>query len=666
MAEGFKIADAYVEVEAEIDEAEVYRTSSTIGESAGLNLGDKLSAGVRTRLRDDRGRFRKDGEGVGEGLGEGAGRSMGRTLGSVLSGHLPTIFSNPYVLGAATAAGALLAPALGAGLAGALIGGTGLGVIAGGIALIADDPRITKAGTKIKDKLLGGLKRGAKPLIQPVLNALGIFDKALDRILPKIDTMFSTLAKSGAIEGLATGLVGLVENALPGMLKLVEASGPFLKNIGPGLAELGKGISFFADQVASVGPEATVFFNDLFRFLSGQIAMWGAIIKFLTIAYSKIRLFFTSIPGWVSAAGSWFSNLWSGIVAKGSAVLGWFQALPGRIGGFISGVAASVTARGAAIIGWFQALPGRIGAFLSTLPGRMRALFLQVFDTATTAIGFGIGTIVKMWLQLPGKIYNAAVSLISRVRSLFTQARTAAISLATSTISSVISFWRNLPGRAYSAAVSLVARIRSIFTQARSTATSTASSLVSSVINIVRTLPGRAASAVASFASAIGGKLRAAASAAYGIGQDIVRGVINGITSMVGAAISAARRAAGNIVSGFKGALGIGSPSKVMAREVGRWILPGVGAGVESSIPAAKRAVQSAADSLVPRVPGVASPGLSGALSGSGAGTNYYFAPGSITIDAGSLRSIQDLLKMIDRLESSARAMRPRMATVGA
>lgn len=720
MAEGFKIADAYVEVEAEIDRSQVTASATEAGDQAGRAMGDSLVRGADGKLRDSRGRFAKTGERAGSDLGESAGRSMGRTMGSVLSGHLPTIFSNPYILGAAATAGALLAPALGAGLAGAIIGGSGIGVIAGGIALIAKDPRIQSATGKLKNSLLDidtseteaqlaqwrerladarkagnedaikearghvqqlskdlaaaqafnaknvSLRDYAKVFIEPTTKALGIFAGALDRIKPKIGAMFDSLAKSGAIESLATGLVGMVEKALPGFMKMIEASGPFLVKLGPGLEKLGEGLGFFFDQIAAAGPDAATFFGDLLSFLSGQIAMWGAIIRWLSMAYTKMRTFFTSIPGWVSAAGSWFANLWSGITSKGSAVLSWFGALPGRIGGWISGAVSAVQEKGAALLGWFAALPGRIGAWLATLPGKARAFFVKMFDTITYLVGFGIGTVVKFFATLPGRIWSAAVGLVGRVRTLFTQARTTAVSLATSLASSVVSFFLNLPGRVYSAAIGIVSRIRSIMSSARSTASSTASSIVSSVFNIIRTLPGRVGSALASFASTVAGKLRAAVSSAYSIGRDIIQGVINGIGSMVGAAISAAKRAAGNIVSGMKDALGIGSPSKVMAREVGRWLLPGVGVGVKSSIPAAKRAVQSAADSLVPSVPGAAGSGVREPLSGPGMGANYYFAPGSIVIDASSLRSISDLLKMIDRLESSARAMKPRMATVGA
>jgi phage-related protein len=720
MPEGFKIADAYVEVEAEIDRRAVLASAQDAGDAAGETMGERVTAGIGDRLRDDRGRFARSGRDAGAGLGESMGSSAGRTFGNVLSGHLPTIFSNPYVLGAAAAAGALLAPAIGAGLAGGLLGAAGLGVIAGGIALVAKDVRIQSAARDLQTSLLdidltgtekkladwrerlkaarksgneeaiAEARRNVKALskdlqqaaafnakntslrdmagvfVGPAVRALGIFEKSLDRIKPKIGAMFASMARSGAVESLATGLVSLVENALPGMMKMVDAAGPFLKSLAPGFAELGKGFSSFFTQIGMAGPDAAVFFADLFRWLAGVISFTGATIRVLAAGYTSMRNFFTSIPGWVSAAGSFFAGLWSNIVAKGSAAAAWIGALPGRFAGWFGGILAVVNARGSAMVGWFAALPGRIGAALATLPARFRNLFVSAWNLAGTAFGYGIGMLVRHALTTPGRLIGAMVSFGTRMRTLFMTAWQAARVATMAGIVAVVGFMVTLPGRAHNAIIGLVGRIRSVFSSARSAATSTASSLVSGVVSTLLGLPGRSARAVAGFAGAVTGQLRSAIGAARGIGADIIRGLIGGINSMVGAAASAARSAVGNVISGAKSALGIGSPSKVMASEVGRWLMPGLTQGMESTVPAARRAVAAATASLVPGATGAGVPAGTGALSGSGGGPVYNFAPGSIVIDASSLRSMADLISMIERLQPSARAMRARTAPVGA
>ncbi|MBP0456254.1 phage tail tape measure protein [Streptomyces montanisoli] len=86
----------------------------------------------------------------------------------------------------------------------------------------------------------------------------------------------------------------------------------------------------------------------------------------------------------------------------------------------------------------------------------------------------------------------------------------------------------------------------------------------------VRGLPGRITSALGSLNNLL-----------YNKGTDIVRGLLNGIKSMGGWLRGKVMSFARDMIPGpVAKALGIGSPSKVMAREVGRWIPAGVVKGV--------------------------------------------------------------------------------------
>lgn len=73
------------------------------------------------------------------------------------------------------------------------------------------------------------------------------------------------------------------------------------------------------------------------------------------------------------------------------------------------------------------------------------------------------------------------------------------------------------------------------------------------------------------------------------VGGDIVRGLWNGIKNMVGWLADKVKGWAKNIVGWIKGSLGIHSPSKVFADEVGKFIPPGITVGVEKAMPRALR-----------------------------------------------------------------------------
>ena len=65
------------------------------------------------------------------------------------------------------------------------------------------------------------------------------------------------------------------------------------------------------------------------------------------------------------------------------------------------------------------------------------------------------------------------------------------------------------------------------------------------------------------------------------IGGDIIKGIAKGISNAAGEIASAAKEAAQRALDAAKNALGISSPSKVMEKEVGRYISEGIAVGIE-------------------------------------------------------------------------------------
>lgn len=79
------------------------------------------------------------------------------------------------------------------------------------------------------------------------------------------------------------------------------------------------------------------------------------------------------------------------------------------------------------------------------------------------------------------------------------------------------------------------------------------------------------------------------------LGADIITGIANGIKAGVSAIAEAAKNAAKAALDAAKDFLGIGSPSKVMKREVGRWIPAGMAEGITGNKRAISLAMQEAA-----------------------------------------------------------------------
>lgn len=83
------------------------------------------------------------------------------------------------------------------------------------------------------------------------------------------------------------------------------------------------------------------------------------------------------------------------------------------------------------------------------------------------------------------------------------------------------------------------------------------------------------------------------------IGSNIVRGIWNGISGAAGWLAGKVKGFASGILSGMKAALGIHSPSKLFADEVGKFIPPGINVGIDAAMPDTIRKMRQQAASLM-------------------------------------------------------------------
>ena len=101
------------------------------------------------------------------------------------------------------------------------------------------------------------------------------------------------------------------------------------------------------------------------------------------------------------------------------------------------------------------------------------------------------------------------------------------------------------------------------------------------------------------------------------IGVQIVNGIISGLASGASALWESVRNLASSAWQSAKRALGIASPSKVMASEVGRWIPAGMAEGIEDNLAPVDASARMMAEASMPDVQPAAG---RGAVSGSNTG----------------------------------------------
>jgi phage-related protein len=122
---------------------------------------------------------------------------------------------------------------------------------------------------------------------------------------------------------------------------------------------------------------------------------------------------------------------------------------------------------------------------------------------------------------------------------------------------------------------------------------------------------------------------------ASGLGSDIINGIVDGVSNGVGALVEAVKAAAQQALEAAKDLLGIESPSKVFAAEIGKPSALGIAQGMLEGIPAISVAAERAAGM-----------GVAGARAAVQRTMNITYAPtfgggaSSMAQDVGMLRTL--------------------------
>jgi hypothetical protein len=228
--------------------------------------------------------------------------------------------------GGITALAGVIGPVLGAAISSAVLVALSGGGIAIGIIAALKDPRIQAA--------IGDLKAMAKTIFEdfgqffkgPLENFLGGSGKGgsggLAGVLKQITPMVHSLGEAlGPIaDKLGSGLIAMLQNLLPSILRAADAGAPLIKTLADELPGIGSAIASVFDNITKSGPEANEFWNDFLNMVQLVIRAIGWLIRVLAEMYHIVR---TVVIGAITV----FLNLFS-IVANGAALaFGWIPGL---------------------------------------------------------------------------------------------------------------------------------------------------------------------------------------------------------------------------------------------------------------------------------------------------------------------------------------------------
>ncbi|MGX1908996.1 phage tail protein [Streptomyces phaeochromogenes] len=176
----------------------------------------------------------------------------------------------------------------------------------------------------------------------------------------------------------------------------------------------------------------------------------------------------------------------------------------------------------------------------------------------------------------------------------------------------MVAWVRGVPGRIGAALGSLLGVLRSSATNAFNAFRAAAVSRATAFVSWVAGLPGRISRGIGSLSGLLVSK-----------GKDVIRGLWNGIKSMGSWLKNQLIGFAKGMIPGpIAKALGISSPSKLMADQIGRWIPAGVAQGVTANAGVLDKAMSNLVTTPTPSMAMGMGAGVGAAVGGAGRGVS--------------------------------------------
>ena len=387
-------------------------------------------------------------------------------------------------------------------------------------------------------------------LLMALVDALPVIIDALVDALPQI------------IEATVTALIAAAPQIVKAGIKLL---GALVEAIPVIVVELAKAVPDIITAIIDVLAELPDLIGEVFAEIVTDLVEWGTDMgskaqKLISDLCTKVSNVLRNLPG----------QIWTHLVNAVTRVVQWGQQMLSNASTAMSNLLSKVNS----II---QQLPGKIWTHLVNAVTKVVQWGQQMLSNASTAMSNMLSKVNSIIQELPGKIWTHLVNAVNKVVAWGQQMVSNASTAASNMLSKVASTLQQLPGKVWDYLSQAAQKVVSWGTELASKGASAAKSLFDSVVDGLKSLPDKIKS----------------------IGSDIVSGLWNGISSGWDWLKNKVSNLATSLLDAAKDALGINSPSKEFADEVGRWIMPGVGKGLDKSMPATLKDMKAKAGELV-------------------------------------------------------------------
>lgn len=437
-------------------------------------------------------------------------------------------------------------------------------------------------GRVIQVSLIGSLEEKLLPTIQDLITYISTHS---DEIAGKVEQVGSVIASAFG------WIIDNKELVIGGLIAIGSAMAVF--NIINTITAVVQAIQAFA-QVTQIATVAQTVFNAVMN--ANPFVLIATLIAGLVTA---IILLWNNCDGFRNACISiWesiktaFSTAGKAISSVISSIIEWFKNLPSAISSAVNSVIDKIKSFGTSMVEkgksvgkgfvesftkFFNNLPKSILTIITSVVGAITKFYATMIKLALKIGKEFLNGILNLLDKLPGGIGKPIKAVIEKVVSFATTMITKAKEIGTNFLKNISNGIKNLPKNISEILSNIIKKVVSFQSNFVSKAKTLASNFKTNFVNVMKTIPSQM----------------------LNIGKNIVQGIWDGVSGLGGWLKDKITGFANGIISGFKSALDIHSPSRKTRDIIGKNVVLGIAEGIDKNTKSVTKSTKKMANEIV-------------------------------------------------------------------
>lgn len=390
----------------------------------------------------------------------------------------------------------------------------------------------------------------------------------------------------------------------------------FFGNLWNGIVTTAQGIwSSFAQGMAPIvdafknlWSTLTDFFSTLWQgIVNTAQTIWQGLLPIVTTVWNGIKTVVSTIMQAISdviqTIGTAIQAVWTAIwnVVKTVAMTIW-DAIKNFISLEMQGIQTVIQS----VMAIIQTIWQTAWNVIETVVQTIWSIISTTVSTAINAVAGVIRAVTDAikgdWSGAWNEIENIATTIWNGITSVVSTAINGVRNVISSVMNGIKSVWSSAWNGIKSVTSGAMSMVRSVVSSGMSAMHSVVSSMMSAVQSAFVSGWNAARNATANGISRAVSAARSMTGAMVSAGRDFVMGFVNGIEGAIWRAASAAARMASAAMHAAKAWFNIGSPSKVMRDQVGKWVPAGLAVGIEQNTDLVENAAKRMAEAAMPDI----------------------------------------------------------------